>query len=309
MTAQDQLLRFNFDQLDIRGELVYLNNSWIEVLNRFDYPPNVQKQLCAALAALVLLSATIKYDGNMILQVQGDGPLTKVVVQVTHNGEVRGLARWEGLVPDGTLAEVFGNGHILISVIKDVGERYQSIVALEGLTLADALNVYFLQSEQLPSTFQLLVTPGCVAGFFLQLLPDSRTTREQLVAEGADHTMTELQDREEDWNRINILAATLEASELLNLPPTQLLTRLFHEEQVSVHLPKPLRFSCTCSREKVENTLITLGLAEVEDILQVEGKVEVDCEFCQQRFVFNRHEVSLLFAPPGAAMPPDGVVH
>ncbi len=309
MTAQDQLLRFNFDQLDIRGELVYLNNSWIEVLNRFDYPPNVQKQLGAALAALVLLSATIKYDGNMILQVQGDGPLTKVVVQVTHNGEVRGLARWEGLVPDGTLAEVFGNGHILISVIKDVGERYQSIVALEGLTLADALNVYFLQSEQLPSTFQLLVTPGCVAGFFLQLLPDSRTTREQLVAEGADHTMTELQDREEDWNRINILAATLEASELLNLPPTQLLTRLFHEEQVSVHLPKPLRFSCTCSREKVENTLITLGLAEVEDILQVEGKVEVDCEFCQQRFVFNRHEVSLLFAPPGAAMPPDGVVH
>ena len=309
MTAQDQLLRFNFDQLDIRGELVYLNNSWIEVLNRFDYPPNVQKQLCAALAALVLLSSTIKYDGNMILQVQGDGPLTKVVVQVTHNGEVRGLARWEGLVPDGTLAEVFGNGHILISVIKDVGERYQSIVALEGLTLADALNVYFLQSEQLPSTFQLLVTPGCVAGFFLQLLPDSRTTREQLVAEGADHTMTELQDREEDWNRINILAATLEASELLNLPPTQLLTRLFHEEQVSVHLPKPLRFSCTCSREKVENTLITLGLAEVEDILQVEGKVEVDCEFCQQRFVFNRHEVSLLFAPPGAAMPPDGVVH
>ena len=309
MTAQDQLLRFNFYQLDIRGELVYLNNSWIEVLNRFDYPPNVQKQLGAALAALVLLSATIKYDGNMILQVQGDGPLTKVVVQVTHNGEVRGLARWEGLVPDGTLAEVFGNGHILISVIKDVGERYQSIVALEGLTLADALNVYFLQSEQLPSTFQLLVTPDCVAGFFLQLLPDSRTTREQLVAEGADHTMTELQDREEDWNRINILAATLEASELLNLPPTQLLTRLFHEEQVSVHLPKPLRFSCTCSREKVENTLITLGLAEVEDILQVEGKVEVDCEFCQQRFVFNRHEVSLLFAPPGAAMPPDGVVH
>jgi len=309
MTAQDQLLRFNFDQLDIRGELVYLNNSWIEVLNRFDYPPNVQKQLGAALAALVLLSATIKYDGNMILQVQGDGPLTKVVVQVTHNGEVRGLARWEGLVPDGTLAEVFGNGHILISVIKDVGERYQSIVALEGLTLADALNVYFLQSEQLPSTFQLLVTPGCVAGFFLQLLPDSRTTREQLVAEGADHTMTELQDREEDWNRINILASTLEVSELLNLPPTQLLTRLFHEEQVSVHLPKPLRFSCTCSREKVENTLITLGLAEVEDILQVEGKVEVDCEFCQQRFVFNRHEVSLLFAPPGAAIPPDGVVH
>ncbi len=309
MSAQDQLLRFNFDQLDIRGELVYLNHSWQEVLARFDYPPNVQNQLGTALGALVLLSATIKYDGNMILQVQGDGPLSKVVAQVTHNGEVRGLARWEGLVPNGSLAEVFGDGHILISVIKDSGERYQSIVALEGQTLSDALNVYFLQSEQLPSTFRLIATPTCVAGFFLQLLPDSRSTREQLVAEGADNSMTELQDREEDWNRINILAATLEASELLNLPPTQLLTRLFHEEEVSVHAPKPLRFSCTCSREKVEGTLLTLGLAEVEDILQVEGKVEVDCEFCQQRFIFHRHDVAALFAPPGETKPPDGIVH
>ena len=309
MTAQDQLLRFNFDQLDIRGELVYLNNSWNAVLACFDYPPTVQHQLGTALGALVLLSATIKYDGNMILQVQGDGPLGKVVVQVTNAGEIRGLARWEGLVPDGSLTEVFGEGHILISVIKDSGERYQSIVALEGYSLADALNVYFLQSEQLPSTFRLITTPTCVAGFFLQQLPDSRTTRQQLVAEGADSTMTELQDRDEDWNRVNILAATLEDSELLTLPPAQLLTRLFHEEQVSVHAPKPLRFSCTCSREKVENTLITLGLAEVEDILQAEGKVEVDCEFCQQRFVFNRSDVALLFAPPGAALPPGGVVH
>ncbi len=309
MTAQDQLLRFNFDQLDIRGELVYLNHSWIEVLTRFDYPPNVRNQLGTALGALVLLSATIKYDGNMIMQVQGDVPLSKVVVQVTNSGEIRGLARWEGLVPDGSLAEVYGTGHILITVIKDSGERYQSIVALEGYTLADALNVYFLQSEQLRSTFRLVATPTCVAGFFLQLLPDSRSAREQLVAEGADDSLPELQDREEDWNRVNILAATLEESELLNLPPTQLLTRLFHEEQVSVHLPKPLRFSCTCSREKVGNTLITLGRDEVEDILREAGKVEVDCEFCQQRFSFNSTDVARLFAGPGDTMPPDVIVH
>ena len=309
MTAQDQLLRFNFDQLDIRGELVYLNHSWIEVLTRFDYPPTVRNQLGTALGALVLLSATIKYDGNMIMQVQGDGPLRKLVVQVTNAGEIRGLARWEGLVPDGSLAEVYGNGHILITVIKEGGERYQSIVALEGNNLAEALNVYFLQSEQLPSTFRLVATHDCVAGFFLQLLPDSRSTREQLVAETTDSPTPEFSNREEDWNRVNILAATLEASELLNLPPLQLLTRLFHEEQVSVHAPKPLRFSCTCSREKVETTLLTMGRVEVDDILQVEGKVEVDCEFCQQRFVFNPTDVARLFAPPGDTMPPGAVVH
>jgi len=132
------------------------------------------------------LSATIKYEGNMIMQVQGDGPLRKLVVQVTNAGEIRGLARWEGLVPNGSLAEVFGTGHILITVIKEGGERYQSIVALEGNNLAEALNVYFLQSEQLPSTFRLVATHDCVAGFFLQLLPDSRSTREQLVAETTD---------------------------------------------------------------------------------------------------------------------------
>ena len=95
----------------------------------------------------------------------------------------------------------------------------------------------------------------------------------------------------------------------MNLPPLQLLTRLFHEEQVSVHAPKPLRFSCTCSREKVETTLLTMGRVEVDDILQVEGKVEVDCEFCQQRFVFNPTDVTRLFAPPGASMPPGAIVH
>jgi molecular chaperone Hsp33 len=310
MTHSDQLLRFNFDKLDIRGELVYLNDSWQQVLLRYDYPPNVRQQLGAALAALVLLSATIKFDGNMILQVQGNGPLRKLVVQVTHDGAVRGLARWEGLVPAGSLHEVYGEGQILITVLKDGGERYQSIVAMEGQTLADALNVYFMQSEQLPSTFRLVATPSCVAGFFLQQLPDSRSTREQLLAEGSNAALPDLANREEDWNRVNILAATLEESEMLALKPEQLLTRLFHEEQVSVHQPKALRFACTCSQEKVETTLISLGRAELDDILQEQGKIEVDCEFCNQRYLFNAVQVAALFAKPRSDdLPPGETVH
>jgi molecular chaperone Hsp33 len=317
MTHHDQLVRFNFEELDIRGELVYLNQSWEQILARYDYPAAVRLQLGSALAALVLLSATVKYDGNMILQVQGDGPLKKLVVQVTHEGAVRGLARWEGLVPTGSLAEVYGDGRILITIFKAGGERYQSIVALEGETLADALNVYFLQSEQLPSTFRLVTTANCVAGFFLQQLPDSRSTREQLLAEPGISSITGLRDREEDWNRINMLAATLEEGELVGLKPEQLLTRLFHEEELRVHDPKPLHFACTCSREKVERTLIAMGQAELEDILRVEGRIEVDCEFCQMRFLFDDADVKRLVQAAGAApsskpngnVPPGTVVH
>lgn len=318
MIHHDQLVRFNFDELDIRGELVYLNDSWEQILARYDYPAPVRVQLGSALAALVLLSATVKYDGNMILQVQGNGPLKKLVAQVTHEGAVRGLARWEGLVPNGSLAEVYGQGQILITIFKAAGERYQSIVALEGNTLADALNVYFLQSEQLPSTFKLVATARCVAGFFLQQLPDSRSTREQLIAVPGISGIADIRDREEDWNRINILAETLEDSELVGLRPEQLLTRLFHEEQLRLHDPKPLHFACTCSREKVERTLIAMGKEELEDILRLEGKIEVDCEFCQMRFLFDSDEVQHLLREaqsPSNAMkagrdiPPGTTVH
>jgi len=141
-------------------------------------------------------------------------------------------------------------------------------------------------------------------------LPDSRSTREQLLAEGHSGAA---RDREEDWNRINLLADTLQESELLGLRPEQLLHRLFHEEQVRLHEPKALRFSCTCSRKKVETTLLTLGRAEVDDIIRTEGKVEVDCEFCQQRYVFGALDVAELFDPPPSSpndqLPPGAVVH
>lgn len=307
MLHHDQLVRFNFDELDIRGELVYLNESWQQVLARYEYPAPVRQQLGNALAALVLLSATIKYDGNMILQVQGDGPLKKLVAQVTHDGSVRGLARWEGLVPmHGSLQQIFGNGRILITVFNANGERYQSIVAMEGHTLADALNVYFLQSEQLPSTFKLITADNCVAGFFLQQLPDSRSTRDKLLAEGKSGVA---RDRDEDWNRINILAGTVEENELVSLNPERLLHRLFHEEQVRLHAPKRMRFSCTCSRSKVESTLLTMGRAEVDDIIRTEGKVDVDCEFCQQRYVFKAPDIDALFNPADNQLPPDAIVH
>jgi len=292
MTPQDQVLRFSFDQLDIRGELVWLDESWTAVLARHDYPPVVRKQLGCALAATALLSVTVKFTGTMILQIQGKGPLQSLVAQVTHKGDLRGLARWEGLVPDGPLAEVFGEGRMLISIIKDSGERYQSIVELAGDTLALALNRYFEQSEQLPSSFLLYFSDNRVAGLFLQALP----------ASGAR------QNRDEDWTRINLLAATLDSAEIFSLPAERLLLRLFHEEEVRLHAPLPLRFACTCSRDKVERTLVAMGRDELLSIIHDEGCIKVDCEFCNQHYRFETEDVEQLFAA-GDGPTPGTVLH
>lgn len=287
ITHHDKLLRFSFDKLDIRGELVYLDESWTNILARRNYPQAVRKQLGDALAAVSLLSATVKFDGTMILQVQGEGPLRSLVVQITSGGDLRGLARWEGIVPEGQLLEVYGEGRMLITITKRDGERYQSIVALEGDSLASALNVYFHQSEQLPSRFQLFVHADRVSGLFLQALPE--TERSQTIGTGPA-----LRDREENWNRITLLAGTLTEDELFALPAEKLLLNLFHEEDVQLHTPKPLRFACTCSRAKVERTLIAMGEEELRSILRDEGAIKVDCEFCNQHYRFDAADVDAL---------------
>lgn len=297
----DKLLRFSFDKLDIRGELVYLDESWASILSRHDYPQAVRKQLGDALAAVTLLSATVKFDGTMILQVQGKGPLRSLVVQITSSGDLRGLARWEGIVPEGNLLEVYGDGRMLITITKHNGERYQSIVALEGDSLASALNVYFLQSEQLPSRFQLYVHNDRVSGLFLQALPE--TERSQTIGTGPA-----LRDREENWNRITLLAGTLAENEIFSLSAERLLLNLFHEEEVHLHSPKPLRFACTCSRAKVERTLIAMGEQELRGILRDEGSIKVDCEFCNQHYNFDGADVDAL-CHGGDSPAPGSVLH
>ena len=297
----DKLLRFSFDKLDIRGELVYLDDSWTSILSRHNYPDAVRKQLGVARAAVTLLSATVKFDGTMILQVQGKGPLRSLVVQITSTGDLRGLARWEGIVPDGNLMDVFGEGRMLITITKRNGERYQSIVALEGDSLATALNVYFLQSEQLPSRFQLYVHADRVSGLFLQALPT--TERSQTLGQGPA-----LRDREENWNRITLLAGTLAENEIFALSAERLLLNLFHEEEVHLHTPKPLRFACTCSRAKVERTLIAMGEPELRSILRDEGTIKVDCEFCNQHYTFDAADVDAL-CHAGEGPAPGSVLH
>jgi molecular chaperone Hsp33 len=281
----DTLNRFILEATHVRGEWVHLDATWQALLERYDYPPVVRDLLGQALAAVALLSATIKFDGSLILQVTGNGPLNLLVVQAGKHGTVRGLARWQSEVPDANLAAQFGDGRMVITIDPGEGrERYQGVVPLEGASLSEALEGYFIRSEQLPTRLWLAADGQRAAGLLLQALPGEQ--------------------RDPDaFNRAVILADTVEDEELLEWSVETLLHRLYHEEDVRLLEGSPVSFRCGCSRERVADMLRNLGRAEVEGILADEGVVEVHCEFCNAGYRFDAVDAEQLFAegepPPG----------
>lgn len=276
----DQLHRFLFEELGVRGELVQLGASWRAVRDNRDYPATVAARLGQGLAAVTLLSGTIKYQGSLILQIQSAGPLNLLVAQATEQRTLRGLAHWQAEVPDGDLAASYGAGRLVITTEAPGGERYQGIVALEGDDLAAALGNYFQQSEQLPTRLWLACDGERAAGLFLQRLPG-----ETADADG--------------WERLLALAATVSDEELLDLPVAQLLHRLFHEESVRLFDPEPVVYRCGCSGERIAAALLALGEDEVQSLLDSEGEIRADCEFCGRSYRFDQVDVAGLFA--GAA--------
>lgn len=286
----DSLHRFVFERTQVRGEWVHLDATWRALLERHDYPAPVRQLLGEALAAVVLLSATIKNDGVLTLQISGSGPVSLLVVQVTGARTARGLVAWDGDVPKENLSEQFGNGHLVMTIDPGAGkERYQGIVGLEADSIADALADYFSQSEQLPTRLWLSVNDSAVAGLLLQRLP------------GEEHD-------EDAWGRCVMLANTLKDEELLSLEATETLTRLFHEEEVRLFEREPVSFRCSCSRERVANMIVGLGVDEARSIIQDEGGIHVQCEYCNASYDFDTVDVEALFAN-GETMPQSPSTH
>lgn len=277
MSEYDSFSRFIFEDLGIRGELVRLDASWEAARRHRGYPPLVAAQLGQALAAAVLLSATVKFKGSLILQAQGSGPLSTLVAQATNNRCIRGLARWQGEVAGLTLNEIYGSGRLVLTIQNEGTEPYQGIVALEGRNLAEAIETYFSLSEQLATRLWLAADGQRAAGLFIQELPSHL-------------------GRAADWERIAFLADTVTGHELLHLPGQELLYRLFNEEKVRLFEPEPVVFRCTCSRERIENMLLALGRPEVQSVLEERDSLDVDCEFCNRHFHFDRVDVGALFA-------------
>lgn len=286
MNDPDNLSRFLFERTAIRGNLVHLDASWRAILANHDYPEGVRALLGDAMAAVALLAATIKFDGSLVLQAQGQGPVRTVVAQVTHERTIRGLAHWDGEVPvAGSLAERFGSGHLVLTVERREAEPYQGVVPLEGNSLADAIERYFRDSEQLPTRLWLAADEQRAAGLLLQRLPDDTAL-------------------EEDWNRIGMLAATITPAELLQLSRNKLLHRLFHEEEVRLFDSEPIAFRCSCSRTRIADTVRLLGEDEVNSLLDDQGVVQVTCEFCNREYRLDPVDVRQLFAAHTRHEPP-----
>ena len=275
----DTLNRFVFEHAAVRGEIVRLDATWRAVLTRHTYPIPVRDLLGETLAASALLAATLKFEGALIMQMQGNGPVTLAVAECSSDFHLRAIAKWRDDLRGKDLRELLGEGKFVISIDpKTGGQIYQGIVALEGNRVSEVLEHYMLQSEQLETRLWLAADGEQACGLLLQKLPE-------VESEDTDA-----------WNRALNLAGTLSSAELLKLPPREVLRRLFHEEDLRVFDPRPVAFRCSCSRERVGNMLRMLGISEVHAILAEQGKVEVDCEFCNHHYSFDAVDAEQLFA-------------
>jgi molecular chaperone Hsp33 len=264
--------RFLFPETDIRGELVRLDESLEAILGTHDYPLAVQGLVGEAVAAVALLAGTLKFSGRLSLQAQGRGPVSLLLAECTHDGQLRALARHDGeLDTAANIGALIGDGTMVITITPDQGRQYQGIVPLEGDTLAQCLEGYFQQSEQLPTRLWLASGNGRAAGLMLQRLPDQ-------VASGDENR--------NQWEHLEALAGTLKMEELLDLPAETVLRRLFHETPPRLPEAQPVRFGCTCSRERTENALLSLGADELKTLLDEDGEATLTCDFClsQQHF-------------------------
>ena len=286
--SADKLRKFILERSHVRGEWVHLDDTWQELLNRADYPAFVRQILGEALTAAVLLSATIKHDGALILQIRGDGPIHLLAIQATAAGTVRGLAQWNREATAQTLSALFGEAQMAITLeSQNTTERYQSLIPLEGDSLAQALESYFVRSEQLATRLWLSTTEFATAGLLLQRLPQEHTS-------------------DEDWQRASTLLDTLTTTELMQLAPEQLIYRLFHEEEPRLFDAKAIQFQCSCNRERIENMLRSIGETEVQAILVEQGKIEVVCEFCNAQYTLDAIDANQLFKP---TMPSSDTLH
>lgn len=278
MPIHDNLQRFIFENAPIRGEIVHLDATWQAVLERRQYPPRVREVLGELMAAAALLTSTLKFEGRLIMQIQGKGPVSLLVVECTSDRTMRAIAQWQGEIPDAPLAALVGDGRLAVTIDPLKGkERYQAIVALEGLTVAEAFENYFARSEQLATRLWLASDPQRAAGMLLQRLPD---------AEPSD---------DDAWVRAVHLGSTITREELLALPVREIVHRLYHEEDIRLFSRMPVSFRCSCSRARVEAVLRMLGRDEIHSILDEQGSVSVDCEFCGSRYEFDRIDAEQLF--------------
>lgn len=302
--SRDTLQKFIFDNAAVRGELVEISDTWREIQARQAYPNAVRKVLGEMAAAAALLSANLKFNGSLIMQIHGDGPVRILVVECDSRLHMRATAKiapGAEIADDASLTEMFnvhGNGRFVITLDpadKLPGQQpYQGMVPFDGGDMSTVIENYMMRSEQMDTKLWLAADDQVARGLLLQKLPRH--------SGGADQTAqaSEAEDLE-TWQRAASLGATLKYEELVSTDIATLMHRLFWEETLRVFDPLHPAFDCTCNREKVGNMLKVLGKAEIDAALEELGSLGVDCDFCGKHYDFDKVDCAQLFASDAPA--------
>ncbi len=295
---KDTLQKFIFDNAAVRGEFVEISSTWREILQRHSYPPAVKTVLGEMLAAAALLSANLKFNGAIVMQIHGDGPVRLLVVECDSELRMRATAKVAdgvSVADDASLTDLLNPGGKARFVItldpadKMPGQQpYQGIVPLDGDDMATVIENYMLRSEQLDTRLWLAADDNVARGLLLQKLPRHSGKDDQIKQESEA-------DELETWNRAVMLASTLKQEELLSTDIQTLMNRLFWEETIRVFDPAHPQFHCSCTREKVGNMLKMLGREEVDGALDELGQLAIDCDFCGKHYAFDKVDCAQLF--------------
>ena len=283
--ASNVLNRYLFEDLSVRGELVQLDSAYQSIIANKNYPAPLQGLLGELLVATTLLTATLKFEGSITLQLQGDGPVSLAVINGDHEQKVRGVARFDGNIDDeASIHDMLGKGHLVITIDPKQGERYQGIVALDGNNLSEIIEGYFANSEQLRTRLWLRAGQDNsgdtkAAGMLLQILPDA-------------------DDSEEHFDHLEKLTDTIKTDELFGLEVNELLYRLYNQEKVRIFDPQPVTFFCGCSRQRSAAAIRTIDRDEINSILAEEGSISLHCDYCGTNYTFDKNEVDALFDIP-----------
>jgi len=278
-TVKDQLNRYLFDNAHVRGELVQANKTYQEIKNNHQYPTVINLLLGELLVATSMLTALLKFEGDIAVQLQGDGPVSVVVVNGDDKQQLRGVARVHGDVTSSKLTEIFTKGYMVITITPTKGERYQGIVALDKDTLAECLEAYFEQSEQLKTHFWLRCDDENAAGMMIQALPNES-------------------DNDDAYHHLRQLTDTIKDQELFSLDANTILNRLYHQEDVRIFDPQDLSFVCGCSKERSGTAIISVGREEAESIIEEQGQITMHCDYCNTEYLFDLQDIAVLFNDP-----------
>lgn len=275
----DTLNRYLFDNMHVRGELVQLSNSYQNIIKNHNYPIGVRLLLGELMAATCLLTATLKFEGDITVQLQGDGPVGYMSVNGDNNQQIRGIAKvveTEKANAARTLQALLGKGNMIITIKPEQGEAYQGVVALDQPTLAQCFAHYFEVSAQIPTEIWLFSDDEKqqVAGSLIQLLPDGDGGNENLAKQ------------QSDFEHIAQLTNTIKADEIFSLEAQALLYRLYHQEKVSLFEPQSVNYQCGCSRNKCLAAIAQVEPDEIIDILAKHGKISMTCEYCLTDYDF-----------------------